>query len=52
MADFLRMLFKVGYLGEGKCPPVSFEIKPWGDEDSEMLIAGSKRFLARAWELV
>ena len=52
MADFLRMLFKVGYLGEGKCPPVSFEIKPWGDEDSEMLIAGSKRFLSRAWELV
>ena len=52
LADFLRKLFQIGYLAEGKKPVVSFEIKPWGDEDSAMLIAGAKRFLRNAWEKV
>ncbi len=52
LAAFLRKLFAVGYLGEGKRPVVSFEVKPWGDEDSEMVIAGAKRFLQDAWALV
>ena len=52
LAAFLRKLFQIGYLAEGKQPTVSFEVKPWGDEDSAMLIAGAKRFLQRAWEKV
>lgn len=49
LAAFLRKLFAVGYLGEGKRPIVSFEVKPWGGEDSHMVIAGAKRFLREAW---
>ena len=49
MAAFLRKLFAIGYLGEGKQPTVSFEVKPWGDEDSAMVVAGAKRMLQRAW---
>lgn len=47
---FLRKLFAVGYLGEGKRPIVSFEVKPWGDEDSAMVIANAKRMLREAWQ--
>lgn len=52
LARFLRKLFEIGYLGEGKRPVVAFEVKPWGDEDSEMVLANAKRFLNEAWELV
>ncbi|HML45223.1 MAG TPA: sugar phosphate isomerase/epimerase family protein [Clostridia bacterium] len=49
---FLRKLFAIGYLGEGRRPVVSFEVKPWGDEDSECVIANAKRFLTAAWAKV
>lgn len=49
LAAFLRKLFQMGYLAKGKQPTVSFEVKPWGDEDSTMVVAGAKRFLQRAW---
>ena len=52
LAAFLRKLFEIGYLKDGKRPIVSFEVKPWGDEDSEMVIAGAKRFLKDAWAKV
>lgn len=51
-ARFLRKLFDIGYLGKGKRPVVAFEVKPWGDEDSEMVLANAKRFLNEAWALV
>jgi len=51
IVEFLRELFKIGYLKEdGSEPmPVSFEIKPVGDEDPELVIANAKRKLAEAW---
>jgi sugar phosphate isomerase/epimerase len=49
LAAFLRKLYDIGYLGEGRRPIVSFEVKPWGDEDSEAVIANAKRFLNAAW---
>jgi sugar phosphate isomerase/epimerase len=49
LAAFLRKLFDIGYMGEGKRPIVSFEVKPWGDEDSEFVVANAKRFLRSAW---
>ncbi len=52
LAAFLRKLIRIGYIAPGKRPVVAFEVKPWGDEDSEMVIAGAKRFLREAWELV
>ncbi len=52
LVRFLRKLFDVGYLGAGKRPVVAFEVKPWGDEDSEMVLANAKRFLNEAWAMV
>jgi len=46
---FLKALFEVGYLGEGKRPVVAFEVKPMGGENSEAVIAGAKRTLLEAW---
>lgn len=52
LADFLRKLFEIGYLGEGKRPVVSFEVKPWADEDPEMVLSGAKRTLDLAWSML
>lgn len=52
LTAFLQKLYAIGYLGEGKRPIVSFEVKPWGDEDSEAVIANAKRFLNAAWAKV
>jgi sugar phosphate isomerase/epimerase len=51
IVDFLDELFNIGYLkADGSQPmPVSFEIKPVGDEDPEGMIANSKRKLNEAW---
>ncbi|MFY0628008.1 MAG: TIM barrel protein [Reichenbachiella sp.] len=48
---FLKELFNIGYLkADGSQPmPVSFEIKPVGDEDPIGMIANSKRKLNEAW---
>ncbi|MCD8141581.1 MAG: sugar phosphate isomerase/epimerase [Planctomycetaceae bacterium] len=47
--DFLRILFDIGYLNAENPPIVSFEVKPWGDEDPELVIANAKRVLNEAW---
>lgn len=52
LADYLRLLLKIGFLNEENRPIVSFEVKPYGDEDSEIVIANAKRTLNLAWELV
>ena len=49
VTSFLRALFEVGYLGEGKRPVVAFEVKPMAGESSEAVMAGAKRTLLEAW---
>ena len=49
LVEYLRVLFKAGFLNEKNPPILSFEVKPWGDEDPELVIAGSKRVLNEAW---
>lgn len=49
VAAFLKALFEVGYLGEGKRPVVAFEVKPMANQTSEAVIAGAKRTLREAW---
>jgi len=49
LADYLKALFEIGYLNENERKIVSFEVKPWGDEDPEMVIANAKRYLNAAW---
>ncbi len=55
LAAFLRALFQVGYLAEGRPdrPWIGFEVKPQGEQEtSAQIIAGTKRVWAQAWALV
>lgn len=52
LAAYLRLLLEIGFLNEKNRPIVSFEVKPYGQEDSDIIIANAKRTLNRAWELV
>lgn len=54
LAEFLTELFRIGYLGTHKkeLPVVAFEVKPFGDEAPETVIANAKRTLLEAWALV
>jgi len=49
---FLQCLLDVGILNTENPPIVSFEVKPWGDEESSLVISNAKRALNRAWSLV
>ena len=54
LTTFIRALFKVGYLGEGKeaRPWVGFEVKPQSEKETpEQVIAGTKRVWRDAWAL-
>jgi sugar phosphate isomerase/epimerase len=52
LVRWLRMLFEIGYLGEGKQPVVSFEVKPLPGESSEIVLANAKRAMNEAWAKV
>ena len=52
VVDYLRVLLQIGFLNEKKPPIVSFEIKPFGDEDADIVIANAKRTLNEAWARV
>lgn len=47
--DYLRVLLDIGFLNTAEPPVVSFEIKPFGDEDPDIVIANAKRTLNAAW---
>jgi sugar phosphate isomerase/epimerase len=46
---YLKVLFDIGFLNDQQPPIVSFEIKPFGDEDPDIVIANAKRTLNAAW---
>ena len=52
LVDYLRVLLKIGYLREGQPRILSFEVKPFADEEPEVVVANAKRVLNRAWALV
>jgi len=49
LISFLKVLIDIGYLNKKSPPVVSFEVKPFGDEDPDIVIASSKRTLNEAW---
>jgi sugar phosphate isomerase/epimerase len=49
LTEYLRVLKSIGFLNEDKRPFVSFEVKPFGDEEPELVIANAKRVLKLAW---
>lgn len=52
VAHYLRVLLDIGFLNEKHPPIVSFEVKPFGDEDSDIVIANAKRIMNEAWARV
>lgn len=49
VVHFLKVLMDIGFISEERCPIVSFEVKPWGDEDPDLVVANAKRVLNQAW---
>ncbi|WP_240627263.1 sugar phosphate isomerase/epimerase family protein [Thermoflavimicrobium daqui] len=49
LTEYLKILLEIGYIEEGSDNVVAFEVKPVGNESSEVIIAQSKRTLVRAW---
>lgn len=49
LTEYLRALLDNGYLSTMNRRVLSFEVKPMAGEDSEAIIAGSKRTLDEAW---
>jgi sugar phosphate isomerase/epimerase len=52
VVEYLRVLLDIGFLNTQTPPVVSFEIKPFGDEDADIVIANAKRVLNLAWARV
>jgi sugar phosphate isomerase/epimerase len=49
LVRFLRVLLDIGFLNTERPPIVSFEVKPWVDEDPDLVVANAKRTLNEAW---
>jgi sugar phosphate isomerase/epimerase len=51
LADYLRLLLEIGYLDPTNRRFLSFEVRPVGDEDPDIVIANAKRTLNLAWAM-
>ena len=49
---FLKTALDLGLLGGNSRPILSFEVKPWKDQDPEAVLANCKRTMNLAWSLV
>ena len=52
VTHYLKVLLAIGYLNPANPPIVSFEVKPFGDEDPDVIIVNAKRTLNEAWARV
>ncbi len=52
VTEFLRVLKEEGFFRPEKPYVLSFEVKPWKDEDPDIVVANAKRVLNRAWALL
>ena len=52
LVEYLKVLMEIGYLNPDNRRFLSFEVKPVGDEDSEIVVANAKRVLNLAWALI
>jgi sugar phosphate isomerase/epimerase len=50
--DFLRVLKREGFMNALDPMVLSFEVRPWQDEDPEAVVAGAKRVLNHAWAML
>jgi sugar phosphate isomerase/epimerase len=52
LVEYLKVLLEIGYLDPKNRGILSFEVKPVGDEDADIVVANAKRVLNLAWALV
>jgi len=51
LIDFFRVLKEEGFFCADNPYVLSIEVKPWGDEDADIVLAGTKRVINRAWAM-
>ena len=51
LVDFFHVLKAEGFFNADEPYVLSFEVKPWADEDADIVLAGTKRVINRAWAL-
>ena len=49
LAAFLKALLEAGFIGPGSANIVSFEVKPFGGQSSEEVLANARETLCAAW---
>jgi sugar phosphate isomerase/epimerase len=49
VVEYLKVLKSIGFLNDKNPPIVSFEVKPYSDEDPDVVVANAKRVLNLAW---
>ena len=52
LVEYLRVLMEIGYLDADNRRILSFEVKPVGDEDPDIVVANAKRVLNLAWAML
>jgi sugar phosphate isomerase/epimerase len=52
LVEYLKVLREIGYLNPDNRRILSFEVKPVGDEDADIVVANAKRVLNLAWDLI
>jgi len=52
LLDFFTVLKEEGFFNAVHPYVLSFEVKPWGDEDVEVILTNTKRVINRAWALL
>lgn len=52
LVDFFTVLKENNFFNEKNPYVLSFEVKPWGDEDGDIILANTKRVINRAWAIV
>lgn len=52
LLQFLKTLKKEGFFNGENSYVLSFEVKPWEDEDSDAVVVNAKRTLNKAWALL
>lgn len=52
LRDFFTVLKEEGFFCEENPYVLSLEVKPWGDEDGDIILANTKRVINRAWAMV
>ncbi len=52
LLEFFKVLKDEGFFCSENPYVLSFEVKPWGDEDPDIILANTKRVINRAWALL